>query len=119
DESKRDFAGKDNKEKVQHLRWMSFLNSDFIMTFVKIVYPKDEATKAEGLASFAKHASYINNILAEGNTKFLVADRILAADIFAYETIRRIKEAGVNISEYPHIVKYMEEVGHHEILSNN
>ncbi|TID29480.1 hypothetical protein CANINC_001935 [Pichia inconspicua] len=71
DETKAGFAGKSNKEKVQHLRWMSYINSDFITPLVKMAFSSDDNTKAEGRTQFADQASYIDTILAEGKTSFL------------------------------------------------
>lgn len=117
DESKAEFAGKTKTERVQHLRWMSFLNSDLIMAFVKIVFPRDEATKEEGITLFEKYASYIEGELATGKTRFLAADRILAADIYAYIIIQRIADAGVSYNKYTNIAKYVDAVKTHEIVA--
>ncbi|TID29061.1 hypothetical protein CANINC_002146 [Pichia inconspicua] len=117
DETKAGFAGKTNKEKVQHLRWMSFINSDFITSLVKIAFSNDENTKAEGRTLFANQASYINDILAEGKTTFLAADRVLAVDIFAYKIFQSLAHLGIDISEYKNLVKYIDAVKSHELAA--
>lgn len=116
DETKADFTGKTKTERVEYLRWMSFFNSDVIDALVKIAWSPDEASKKQGHELFAKYATYVENILAEGKTKFLAADRVLAVDIFANAIFSTFAHFGIDFSQYKNISKYLDEVKTHELV---
>ncbi|CAI8501647.1 Glutathione S-transferase Y-2 [Pichia kudriavzevii] len=113
--SKPEFAGSSLKEKALNEKWLSFANSDLCGAMVGVWFCKDESKKPELVSKLNSLLQYIDNEL--NNSKFLVGDSVLVADILLYVTLQHIVEIGVDISSFSHLKKYSEEVAKHELLA--
>lgn len=122
DSEKSDLLGLNHAEKVDNLRWLSFLNSDFSTTLGTLLYATTEDAKKAALEEVFAHLKYINdtalNIKKEtGLAKLTLGNSFLVADLCLTFTLKALEAAGVDYSAFEGIVELAEKAGAHPFWS--
>lgn len=116
--NKKEFLGVTEEEKANNLKWLSFINSDFVGAIYPLIYFPESLNIEEQNAKISRFLKFIENELKIKTTKYLSSDEILISDIFTAKTFfDEVVRAGVDLSPYPEIVKYMESVRPHPLMT--
>ena len=115
--NKKEFLGITEEEKANNLKWLSFMNSDFVGALYPLIYFPEGLTMEEHIARISRFLKFIENELKIKTTKYLSSDEILISDIFTVKTFDDVVGAGVDLSPYPEIVKYMDSVRPHPLMT--
>jgi elongation factor 1-gamma len=113
--SKKDFAGSTDKEKALNLRWLSFINSDYINAASIVLKAQSDEEKQKGIEAITNYSKYIDNELA--NTKYFASnENIFAVDVFAYQVFSCLPRFGIDLASYPNISSFLTNVSTHPIF---
>lgn len=93
------------------------MNSDFVGALYPLIYFPEGLTMEEHITRISRFLKFIENELKIKTTKYLSSDEILISDIFTVKTFDDVVGAGVDLSPYPEIVKYMDSVRPHPLMT--
>lgn len=110
---KKEFAGVTDEEKASQVKWLSFLNSDFLSSAYSVHTANSDEEKLKFLEKVKLNLAFVDEQLSR--TKFLGGDSPLVSDMYAYKMLASMKAFGLPVENPANVERFYEAFKQHPL----